>query len=71
MPKKYSRIKLKITGVRVEKLQDITQEDAIKEGVNSIEDYSILWDSIYDKKEIFQWKNNPFVFAYDFEVLKI
>lgn len=33
MPEKYSRIKLKITGLKVQKLQDISEEDCFKEGI--------------------------------------
>ncbi|HAO61569.1 MAG TPA: hypothetical protein DCQ90_06535 [Erysipelotrichaceae bacterium] len=39
MPKEAARIFLKVTGVRVEQLQDITEEQAMKEGVGDPYDY--------------------------------
>lgn len=39
MPKEAARIFLKVTGVRAERLQDISEEDAKKEGIARIFDY--------------------------------
>ena len=75
MPREAARIFLKVTRVRVERLQDISGEDAMKEGVkiesmwplcigDSYRAFSILWESINGKGS---WDANPWVFVYDFE----
>lgn len=79
MPKKYARIWLEVTGVRVEKLQDIRYLDVEKEGVWIYEDnyksrnlhfnkaimkFAQLWDSINGKK--YPWSSNPWIFVYEF-----
>lgn len=39
MPRKYARIFLKVTDIRVERLQDISPSEAIREGVNKYDVY--------------------------------
>jgi hypothetical protein len=75
MPRWASRITLEITGVRVERLFDISQEDAEAEGV-SIEAtrtlthrgaFAITWDTI-NKKRGYGWEGgtNPWVWVIEF-----
>lgn len=82
---------IRITNIRVERLQDISEEDCLKEGiwrddnvglegttywyhglVNSSfrtakEAYAALIDKISGKGT---WESNPWVFVYDFELVK-
>lgn len=79
MPKEAARIFLRVTDVKIERLQDITLSDVLKEGLE-IEKYvstplmkkfSNLWDTTVNKKEINQygWDANPYVWVYEFEVI--
>lgn len=75
MTKENARIFLKITNVRVERLQDITCDDILDEGYNELisnvlnyEWWVNLWNS--KAKENFTWDDNPYVFVYDFEVVE-
>ncbi|MCK6157236.1 hypothetical protein KZX29_00240 [Moraxella osloensis] len=77
MPRWASRILLEITDIRVERLQDITEADAIKEGLGSgilrdckVPKFSSLWDSLYQDDEPKQWKNNPWVWVIEFKKVK-
>ncbi|EPX8764098.1 hypothetical protein ACW2RE_002335 [Yersinia enterocolitica] len=78
MPRWASRINLLITGVRVERLQDISEQDARAEGVKAWRGpaeelvggklaFFELWDSIYGQKEGENWQANPWVWVIEFE----
>ena len=77
MPRWASRILLEVTNVRVERLQDISEEDAKAEGVQITDEYTgcaddidshahaykFLWDSTNGKGS---WDLNPFVWVIEF-----
>ncbi len=70
MPAWAARTFLRITDVRVERVREITERDAIAEGILSdptiaVYEYSRLWDSINPK---YPFASNPWVFRYEFEV---
>ena len=78
MPKKYARIFLKVTNVRVERLQDISVRDIEKvtgwkreiysysnKNKAFFKDYRDFWNST--AKDGYKWEDNPYVFVYEFE----
>ncbi len=64
MPRRLSRINLLVTHVRCQQIQDITEEDAIAEGVDA-STFPLLWDAINEKRG-FPWASNPWVWVYTF-----
>lgn len=76
--RKASRITLEIESVRVERLQDISEADALAEGITlrgctRFEkecrlEYKSLWESINGPGS---WDKNPWVWAITFKVLEV
>ncbi len=81
MPRSFSRLTLVVTAVRVERLQDISEEDARAEGCWPVwsgdmsegpsrfadEEFRVLWSSINGPES---WDANPWVAAITFEVMR-
>lgn len=78
MPKEAARIWLKVTDVRVERLQDITPKQAGQEGVEWETDnsgvfrklkFKRMWNSTIKKQDLdsYGWDANPWVWVIEFE----
>ena len=72
MPKHACRFFLRINDVRVERLQDISEEDAAAEGVfihpvypSPRMEFASLWDKINSQNN---WNSNPYVWVISFEL---
>jgi hypothetical protein len=75
MPREAARIFLKVTNVRVERVQEITEDEAIKEGAKAYGQnncsgtsariaFAEIWDKTTTEHE---WRTNPWVWVYEFE----
>lgn len=84
---------IRITDVRIERLQDISDNGCIKEGIQKMltgceyyqysfyDNHKCLWNNYKTPREAFAhlinkvsrkdvWSENPYVFVYDFELVK-
>jgi len=66
MPKEAARIFLRVTNVRVERLQDLLAIDVQKEGFEERGEFEDSWDDTYLEKG-YGWDKNPWVWVIKFE----
>lgn len=77
MPRWASRITLRVTDVRVERLRDITEEEAITEGfyawthrtegeISARHQFRELWAEINGKRSGCAWEDSPWVWVIQF-----
>ena len=66
----WKPLRIRIKSIRRERLQDITEEGAKAEGVESVEAYKALWQSINGKTKGARWDDNPHVFVIQFEIVR-
>lgn len=85
MPRWASRISLKVTAVRAERVQDISEDDALAEGVSSDDprcdlidpppysyartNFALLWDKINEGRG-YSWESNPWVWVIEFALVR-
>ncbi len=67
MRKEYARLFLPVTSVSAGRLQDITEEDAIKEGAIGIDSFISLWHSINGP---YSWAINPWTIRYGWDEIR-
>lgn len=72
MPKEAARIWLEVTNVRVERLQEITYDDCLREGlwdygtdVDTLAAFQDLWQKLNAKRG-YGWEVNPWVWVIEF-----
>lgn len=78
MPREAARIFLRVTEVRVERLQGITEEQSEKEGCTAhggnlaLDEFEEVWHRTLKPADrvLYGWEANPYVWAIEFEQCK-
>lgn len=66
MPRWASRLTLRVVGVRVERVDDISAADIKAEGLETRNDWMRAWGRIYSHPGV-RWEDRPWVWVLDFE----
>ena len=81
MKQEHSRLTLEITNIKVERLGEISEENAVNEGVWNIQEkgsprnwdiknaFATFWNATHKKPEE-KFEVNPFVWVVDFKIIK-
>lgn len=69
--RKQARFWLKITNVAIRRLQDMTEEDALANGISrGVANPLSVYKSIWNREQEIKWKENPWVWVLTVERLK-
>lgn len=69
MPRSACRLRLEITDVRAERLQEITGKDVAAEGFpfsSDLDQYKLLWNDLNASRG-YSWESNPYVWVLTFK----
>ena len=69
MPREAARIFLRVTDLRVERVQDIDDDGVVAEGLNIGDPFDELWNSTIKPadRDLYGWGANPWVWVIEFE----
>lgn len=78
MPKAAARIFLRVQSVSCQRIQEITTEECVREGIDedmenvcgegaARDSFRILWDSTVSERSQYGWNANPWVWRIEFE----